>query len=140
MGAMYAKGTTGVKLDSAEAIRWFRLAALQGRASAFCYLGVMHEHGDGVDLDVTLAANFYTCVRIRVFFNSRTMLQSEVFGGKLLRLQIVCRTVSPQNAVYIPLFLADVRCYNDAVHRRRQSKGMHKRCSTLAPCMSTAKA
>lgn len=56
MGAMYAKGTTGVTVDNAEAIKWFLLAALQGSASAFCFLGIIHEYGDGVDQDDTMAA------------------------------------------------------------------------------------
>lgn len=63
MGAMYAKGTTGVTVDNAEAIKWFLLAALQGSASAFCFLGIIHEYGDGVDQDDTMAANFYTIVK-----------------------------------------------------------------------------
>ncbi len=44
---MYEKGR-GVPQDDAEAVRWYRLAADQGYATAQVNLGVMYETGRGV--------------------------------------------------------------------------------------------
>ena len=38
----------GVSEDDAEAVRWYRLAAEQGHASAQFNLGVMYARGEGV--------------------------------------------------------------------------------------------
>ena len=47
---MYANGE-GVPEDAAEAVRWFRLAAEQGDATAQFSLGVMYASGQGVPED-----------------------------------------------------------------------------------------
>ena len=41
----------GVPQDYEEAIKWYRLAAEQGYASAQYNLGVMYDNGDGVPQD-----------------------------------------------------------------------------------------
>ena len=63
---MYAHGQ-GVSQDSAEALQWFRLAAVQGLAEALYNLGVMYLNGQGVARDevqaykwLDLAAATYT--------------------------------------------------------------------------------
>ena len=55
---MYAKGE-GVLKDDAEAVRWFRLAAEQGDASAQFNLGVMYAKGEGVLKDDAEAVRWY---------------------------------------------------------------------------------
>ena len=45
--------------DDAEAVRWFRLAAEQGDASAQNSLGFMYELGEGVPEDIVLAYMWY---------------------------------------------------------------------------------
>ena len=45
---MYANGGGVLKLYEAEAVRWYRLAAEQGLASAQHNLGVMYDNGQGV--------------------------------------------------------------------------------------------
>ena len=47
---MYASGE-GVPEDDAEAVRWVRLAAEQGYATAQFNLGVMYANGEGVPED-----------------------------------------------------------------------------------------
>ena len=47
---MYANGE-GVPEDDAEAMRWFRLAAEQGNATAQFLLGLMYASGEGVPED-----------------------------------------------------------------------------------------
>ena len=45
----------GVPENNAEAVKWYRLAAEQGDASAQCNLGVMYANGEGVLEDYVLA-------------------------------------------------------------------------------------
>ena len=51
---MYNYGQ-GVPQDYAEAAKWYRKAAEQGRANAQNNLGVMYERGQGVPLDYAQA-------------------------------------------------------------------------------------
>jgi TPR repeat protein len=51
---MYALGQ-GVPLNYAEALKWFRLAADQGRADAQALLGHMYADGQGVPQDYVSA-------------------------------------------------------------------------------------
>jgi TPR repeat protein len=44
---MYENGV-GVPENDADAVKWYRLAAKQGRARAQNNLGVMYENGEGV--------------------------------------------------------------------------------------------
>ena len=57
-GVAYDTGQ-GVAQDSAEAARWFRLAADQGHAEAQFNLGVMYDEGKGVPQDDAEAARWY---------------------------------------------------------------------------------
>jgi TPR repeat protein len=50
LGLMYANGT-GVQKDSAEAVKWYRIAADRGNAMAQRALGWCYENGDGVAKD-----------------------------------------------------------------------------------------
>ena len=59
---MYANGE-GVLKDAAEAVRWSRLAAEQGLASAQYNLGVMYDNGEGVLKDNAEAARWYRLAR-----------------------------------------------------------------------------
>ena len=54
LGVMYAKGQ-GVPQDSAQAVKWLRLAADQGDAWAQYNLGYMYDIGQGVPQDYTQA-------------------------------------------------------------------------------------
>ena len=51
---MYANGE-GVPQDAAEAVRWYRLSADQGNASAQTNLGLSYSNGEGVLKDSVLA-------------------------------------------------------------------------------------
>ena len=51
---MYANGQ-GVTQDYAEAVKWFKLAAAQGYASAQYNLGLMYANGQGVTQDYVIA-------------------------------------------------------------------------------------
>jgi TPR repeat protein len=48
-----------VQEDDVEAVKWFRLAAEQGDASAQYNLGVMYTNGEGVPKDDVTAARWY---------------------------------------------------------------------------------
>ena len=55
---MYEYGN-GVPEDDEEAVRWYRLAAEQGHASAQYNLGVMYHEGHGVPEDNAEAVRWY---------------------------------------------------------------------------------
>ena len=55
---MYAEGND-VPEDDAEAVRWYRLAAEQGHASAQNNLGLMYAEGNGVPEDDAEAVRWY---------------------------------------------------------------------------------
>jgi hypothetical protein len=61
---MYARGL-GVPQDYAEAVRWYRLAADQGHASAQNNLGVMYATGEGVLQDYVQAHMWYNLAASR---------------------------------------------------------------------------
>ncbi len=58
LGVMYQNGH-GVAKDSAEAVKWYRLAADQGLADAQFVLGVMYHTGQGVPQDYAEAMKWY---------------------------------------------------------------------------------
>src|SRR5215470_13004183 len=58
LGVLYENGL-GVAPDLAEAIRWFRLAAVQGNADAENNLGAAFQFGRGVPKDAAEAARWY---------------------------------------------------------------------------------
>jgi TPR repeat protein len=49
----------GLPQDSAEAVRWYRLAADRGNEEALCFIGKMYETGDGVEQDFSEAMRWY---------------------------------------------------------------------------------
>jgi len=55
---MYDEGQ-GVDQDYEEVVKWYRLSADQGNASAQYNLGVMYDEGQGVDQDYVLAHMWY---------------------------------------------------------------------------------
>jgi len=54
LGVMYEKGQ-GVPQNLQEAVKWYRLVAEQGYASAQYYLALMYYSGKGVPKDYVLA-------------------------------------------------------------------------------------
>jgi TPR repeat protein len=55
---MYSNGY-GVAQNYAEALKWYRLSAEQGEATAQYNLGYMYEYGRGVAQDYTQAMRWY---------------------------------------------------------------------------------
>ena len=58
LGVRYGNGR-GVPQDAAEAVRWYRLAAEQGDASAQFNLGLAYDTGEGVPQDYAEAVRWY---------------------------------------------------------------------------------
>ena len=58
LGVSYKAGQ-GVPQDYAEAVRWYRLAAVQGNTNAQYNLGVMYEEAQGVALDYVRAHTWF---------------------------------------------------------------------------------
>ena len=49
----------GLPQSSAEAVRWYRLAADKGNEEALCFMGKLYETGDGVEQDFSEAMRWY---------------------------------------------------------------------------------
>lgn len=58
LGLAYDSGE-GVMEDHYQAVKWYRLAAEQGKASAQCFLGLAYEFGRGVAKDHSEALRWY---------------------------------------------------------------------------------
>ena len=58
LGVMYDNGQ-GVEQDYAEAVKWYRKAAMQGVASAQLNLGIMYANGQGVTKDEYEAVKWF---------------------------------------------------------------------------------
>jgi TPR repeat protein len=56
---IYSSTGGGVPQDSAEALRWYCLAADKGNEEALCFIGKLYETGDGVDQDFSEAMRWY---------------------------------------------------------------------------------
>jgi uncharacterized protein len=70
---MYLNGI-GVLKDYAEALKWYRLAAEQGRASAQGNLGDMYLNGSGVLKDYAEALKWYRLAAEQGFASSQVNL------------------------------------------------------------------
>ena len=69
----YAAGR-GVVQDSAEAVKWYRLAAAQGLAFAQNNLGVMYDNGQGVKQDYVEAVKWYKLAAAQGIAGAQTSL------------------------------------------------------------------
>ncbi|CAE7412502.1 purD, partial [Symbiodinium microadriaticum] len=58
LGRSFADGA-GVPVDKAEACRWLRLAADAGNRDAMYGLALAYRHGDGVEVDLSMATELY---------------------------------------------------------------------------------
>lgn len=58
LGRLYVKGDR-VKMDNAEALKWYRKAAVQGNAMAQTQVAIMYQDGKGVKADPVEAVNWY---------------------------------------------------------------------------------
>ena len=82
---MYDKGR-GVPQDYAEAVRWYRLAAEKGNATAQFNLGLMYHRGEGVPSDTVTAYAWLSIIAAQGDTNakeakevvSRLMTQSQI--------------------------------------------------------------
>lgn len=59
VGEIYEKGIGGAPPDFGAARQWYEKAAAQGYARALMNLGYLHERGNGVPKDLTVALNYY---------------------------------------------------------------------------------
>ncbi len=59
VGTAYMKGTNGLEKNLNEALKYFELAANNGSAMANYQLGKAYEKGNGVNLDIEKAKEYY---------------------------------------------------------------------------------
>ena len=62
----------GVPENDAEAVRWYRLAAEQGNASAQYSLGIMYAYGNGVPLNTVRAYVWFSVAAAQGKESART--------------------------------------------------------------------
>ena len=85
VGNIYNEGL-GVKQDYAEAVRWYRLAAAQGHASAQSNLGTMYGEGQGVVQDYTRAHMWFNLAAVKG--NSNAVQNRDIVAKKMTTQQI----------------------------------------------------
>ena len=81
LGQMYALGF-GASHDAAVAVKWYRLAAMQGHGKAQFNLGLMYYNGNGVPQDYALAMKWYRLAAERGDTLARSRLSSMYFVGQ----------------------------------------------------------
>ena len=59
VGNSYSLGRDGHSINHTEAVKWYRLSAEQGNASAQLNLGFAYDYGEGVDQDYKEAVRWY---------------------------------------------------------------------------------
>jgi localization factor PodJL len=70
LGALYEHGN-GVNRDSAEAIRWYQSAAMQGNRKAMHALGIAYAQGEGITKNYSEAAHWFSKAAARGLVNSQ---------------------------------------------------------------------
>ncbi|GMH93221.1 hypothetical protein TrVE_jg9581 [Triparma verrucosa] len=63
LGVIYRTGSYGVKKDSAQVVKWWKKAAEGGVMDAAYNLAVLYHHGQGVEVDLNSAIEFYELAR-----------------------------------------------------------------------------
>ena len=81
---MYNNGQ-GVVQDYAEAVRWYKLAAVQGDVSAQIYLGASYATGEGVMQDYVRAHMWYNLSAVK---NSSAAVFRDIIAKKMTSQQI----------------------------------------------------
>ena len=122
---MYMEGQ-GAPQDYAEALKWFRLAAMQGHADAQHNLGYMYDNGLGVPQDYTNAAIWFLRAAERGYANSQLRLGALYFLGRVGPADLV------QAYKWISLALSGFTADEDR-------KRAHKVFDTVTPLMTAAK-
>jgi TPR repeat protein len=72
--------------DLQTAIRWYEQAAASGHASAAFALGLMHEHGQGVEKNLVKAVDWYTKAA-RLYASHGTAVPYKLAKDAIARLQ-----------------------------------------------------
>jgi TPR repeat protein len=84
---MYFNGN-GVPKDDAEAARWFRLAAEQGRADTQSNLGLMYANGQGVPQDYVLAHMWFNLAAAQGNENEIALKNRDLAAKSMTREQL----------------------------------------------------
>ena len=124
---MYANGE-GVPEDAAEAVRWYRLAAEQGDATAQFNLGVMYANGEAVRWYRLAAEQGYAAAQFNLgvmYANGEGVPEDDAEAVRWYRLAAeqgyatAARAVQPR---------AHVR------HRRGRARGRRRGGAVVPPC------
>jgi TPR repeat protein len=88
VGEMLTDGKAGVTVDIAEAVAWFRKAAMQGFGAGQVNLGLMLEHGQGVAQDEAEASRWFRRAALEGFAEGQHNLARMYETGKGLPLDL----------------------------------------------------
>ena len=94
---MYGYGK-GVPQDSKEAVKWYRLSAEQGDASAQFKLGLMYAKGQGVPQDYVLAHMWWNLSGSNGYKDAvkkRNILQKKMTPSQIEKAQEMARNWKP---------------------------------------------
>ena len=97
LGALYFFGR-GVEQNHAEAAKWYRKPAEQGRTYAQYLLGYLHEEGKGVAQNYAEAARWYTLAADKGDARAQSHLGWLYFEGKGVARFVSGRTRMPRGA------------------------------------------
>jgi hypothetical protein len=114
--AMYETGQ-GQPQDDADAVKWCRLAAVQGDASAQVNLGYMYDKGQGVPRDYVKAHKWYTLAASRFVASEREPRHEAVenldhIAAKMTPTQIAeaAKLAANGRRIYAPLLVGCCAC------------------------------
>ena len=85
LGYIYDLGNKGVPEDDLRAVRWYLLAANQGRADAQNNLGLMYFNGEGVSVDLVQA---YMWLNLATAQDSSYQANKDLIEKSMTRQQI----------------------------------------------------
>jgi hypothetical protein len=96
---MFKRGQ-GVAQDYVEAVRWYKLAAEQGDASAQFNLGNMYRKGQGVAQDFTRAHMWYNLAAVsgdKGAVKNRDLIAAEMTPQQIAQAQKLARECTARN-------------------------------------------
>ena len=97
LGLMYTNGE-GVPENYAEAVKWYRKAALQGYPNGQYILGSMYYKGQGVTLDFVQAYNWWNLAAAQGFNKareSRKILRDSMIQSQITKAQKISNKFEP---------------------------------------------
>ena len=127
---MFERGQ-GVLQDYKEAVKWYRLAADQGNASAQYNLGAMYENGQGVPQDYREAMKWYRLAANQGYPSAQNNLGAMYADGRGVPQDYKEAVKWYRLAAYEPVTPARLNILNDAFHAIREQDIREDICEVI---------